>query len=45
MKLILKAKNLMGPKVHKDGFKTSQLCRVAECGSLREIEANVDLLV
>ena len=42
MKLILKSgklKRLMGLRVHQDGS------RVAECGSLHEIEANVNLLV
>ena len=44
MKLLLKfglVKRPMGVKVHQDGFKLS---RVAECGSLHEIEANVNLL-
>lgn len=35
----------MGLKVHHDGFKSANVFRVAECGSLHKIEANVNLVV
>ena len=48
MKSILKSrtpKRLIGLKVHQDGFKPITSLKVAECGSLHEIEANVNSLV
>ena len=35
----------MGLKAHHDDFKSFNFFRMAECGSLFKIEANVNLLV
>ena len=48
MKLILKSrksKSVLGLKVHHDGFKPIAYLEWVECGSLRDIEANINLVV
>lgn len=35
----------MGLNVHQDGYPTCKFRRVAECSSLRKIEANINIMV
>ena len=48
MELILKStklKRLMGLEAHHNGWKLATSLGVAECGSLCEIEVDIDLMV
>jgi hypothetical protein len=40
-----KPKRLMGLKVHHDSSEQTNFSKMVQCGSLHEIEANVNLVV